>query len=271
LNPKDNRLILSYLLGELKGPDKEKFEERYFTEDELFDQIQAIKHDLIDDYVHDRLSNVQRKQFEQHFRRNPRGWEEVEFSRAVRKTLQSPEARTSPDRYSLRRALVALGMAAGLLFVVGIMISTYTENGNLRQQLGSYEAQKVAAPEARPAPSFVVDRLLLDASALRIFAGRNEASTDTQVFRVSKDAAVVEITLRFPNPDANERYTAVLSDAEGVERASVGHLSPSITNGVGRVTALFPSAYLTQGSYVIRLKINRGETVESFAFSLRAD
>src|SRR5262249_33112666 len=160
-----------------------------------------------------------------------------------------------PGRYTQRRPLVAIGTAAALLFVIGLMISIYTENQKLRQQLGGYEsANKAAASVPRPASALTVERLLLDASTLRISAGRNEASTNTQVFRVNKDAAVVEITLQFPQPDANARYSAVLSDEDGVERASVGGLSPSITKGVGRVIAVFPSAYLTQGSYVIRLK-----------------
>jgi hypothetical protein len=67
------------------------------------------------------------------------------------------------------------------------------------------------------------------------------------------------------------RYTAVLFDADGVERVSLHELSPGTRDGRAQVTAAFAAAYLPQGSYVIQLKTKNGNTIESYPFSTRVD
>ncbi len=70
----------------------------------------------------------------------------------------------------------------------------------------------------------MVDHLQLDATELKRDAGRGVGGS-AQIFRLRKGAAAVEIALNFRPSDASELYTAVLVDADGVERASHSQLS----------------------------------------------
>jgi len=275
-NSNDKQLIVSYLLGELKEAAKEQFEKRYFTDDLLFDQLEATEHDLIEDYLHSRLPEAQKKQFEDRLRANPHTREKVEFIRALQNRLKLIRRESLLQRVwssvAFRRQRLAVALAFALLLTMGVLASIFVENRNLRRQLETYTATsggRVALPP-EPLVSAFVDHLQLDATELKRGAGRGDIGS-AQIFRLRKRAAAVEIALNFRPSDASEFYTAVLVDADGVERASHSQLSPTILDGMGRVTAVFAAAHLPQGSYIIRLKNSRGLTVESFPFSVRVE
>ena len=62
-----------YLLGDLPEAERARFEEDYFTDDELFENYLAAKDELIDAYARGDLPANQRQQFEEHFlSTNPR-------------------------------------------------------------------------------------------------------------------------------------------------------------------------------------------------------
>jgi hypothetical protein len=87
LDTGDEQFIVSYLLGELQGAEKEQFEERYFLDDGLFERVEAVNRDLIDDYLRDRLPRPQSERFGEYFGSNPYRWKQVETRRAV---LENP-------------------------------------------------------------------------------------------------------------------------------------------------------------------------------------
>ena len=273
MNDDDNQRIISYLIGELREEERHRFEEEYFKDDALFDELELQKHDLIYDYLHDQLTETQKVRFEQCIVGNPHLWKQVRFVRALDESLKSrrrPSADRARPSSQYRALLIAVGLTAVVLFTV--IVSIYRENHNLRRQLvlNRAESAGTVTPTSQ-APADFVEHLQLDASDLKIQAGREGGPSNTQVFRVHKGIAVVETLLAFPQPTAPGPYTAVLVDADGIERASVAQLVPTITSGTARVTALFPAAYLPQGSYVIRLKSTRGDTVASLAFSIRIE
>jgi hypothetical protein len=76
-----------YLLGELSDAERERFEESYFADDALFEQLQAVKDDLLDAYARGELDGEKRKRFAAHFLAsapNRRQLEETQkFIRAV--------------------------------------------------------------------------------------------------------------------------------------------------------------------------------------------
>ncbi|REJ75964.1 MAG: hypothetical protein DWQ47_10055 [Acidobacteria bacterium] len=59
-----NKLIEPYLYGELAGEELEAFEEQYFTDDDLFEQIETREMRLIDRYVRREMSPEEKQRFE---------------------------------------------------------------------------------------------------------------------------------------------------------------------------------------------------------------
>ncbi|MBO0856887.1 MAG: hypothetical protein J2P21_00225 [Chloracidobacterium sp.] len=59
--------IISYLLNELSPEDQGRFEEAYFGDENLFEQVQAMEEELIDDYVKGNLSSHESRLFERHY------------------------------------------------------------------------------------------------------------------------------------------------------------------------------------------------------------
>ena len=56
-----------YLLGELSEADRERFEEDYFADDELFERFLAVKDELLDLYARGELAEEKRARFASHF------------------------------------------------------------------------------------------------------------------------------------------------------------------------------------------------------------
>jgi len=67
LNDQDQATIREYLLKPLIDEELEKIEERLMTEDDLFQELEISKGELIEEYRAGELSNDEREWFEQHY------------------------------------------------------------------------------------------------------------------------------------------------------------------------------------------------------------
>jgi hypothetical protein len=62
-----DQIIIRYLLNDLQAEAEVRFEEAYLEDGDLFEQIQALEEELIDDYVNGYLSDYERQRFERHY------------------------------------------------------------------------------------------------------------------------------------------------------------------------------------------------------------
>ncbi|HEU0185448.1 MAG TPA: hypothetical protein VFS27_09040, partial [Blastocatellia bacterium] len=107
-----DQAIIRYLLNELSDDDQARFEEAYFSDGRLFEQVRALEEDLIDDYVKGGLSGDQRRRFESHYLASGQRRARIETSRQMVElcSLNAP-AQTAPGKRvealfsSLRRRL----------------------------------------------------------------------------------------------------------------------------------------------------------------------
>ena len=77
------RLMIRYLLGELSPEERAALEERYFGDDELFDELVCLENEIVDTYVQGELSENERKRFESHFLVTPERQEKVRFAKSL--------------------------------------------------------------------------------------------------------------------------------------------------------------------------------------------
>ena len=79
----NHTLIVNYLFGALPEEDLERFEARYLQDETLFEELQEIEDELIDDYASGALKTDQRSSFEQYFLRSTQRRDKLEFARSM--------------------------------------------------------------------------------------------------------------------------------------------------------------------------------------------
>lgn len=83
--PEDEVAILGYLLGAMSEAESDRFEQRYLQDEALFEELQQIEDELIDDYASGALTGEDRTRFEQHFLQSPERREKLQLALAMTK------------------------------------------------------------------------------------------------------------------------------------------------------------------------------------------
>jgi len=83
----EDQKIIEYLLGNITEDEQASFEERLFASDEFYEQLQAVKAELADDYVRGELSAADRETFSRRFLATPENREQAAFARVMAKSL----------------------------------------------------------------------------------------------------------------------------------------------------------------------------------------
>jgi len=90
--------VKQYLLGTLSSEEKSRFEEKYFDDDKLFEEIEIVEDELIDAYVREDLSPSDRERFKEIVLASPRLTNRVDFARILAKSTSSHQPATVADR-----------------------------------------------------------------------------------------------------------------------------------------------------------------------------
>jgi hypothetical protein len=86
--------VKQYLLGTLSPEEKSRFEEKYFDDDKLFEEIEIVEDELIDAYVREELSTRDRERFKEVVNASPRLTSRVDFARILVKSTSAEEPAT---------------------------------------------------------------------------------------------------------------------------------------------------------------------------------
>jgi hypothetical protein len=153
-----DQTIIKYLLNELSEDDQSRFEEAYFSDGSLFEQVRALEEELIDDYVKGDLSGRDRRGFERHYLASAERRAKIETARQLIElcSLKGPARTVSNDGIGsgfssqLRRLLApgewrlspvwGVAAVALLLLTTGLVI----EMMRLRGQLASVTEDRAA-------------------------------------------------------------------------------------------------------------------------------
>ena len=183
---------MRYVLGTLPDDERERLEERYFTDNTEFEEIEIAEEELIDRYIRGELSESDRAAFEQTIARSPRLVERVEFAKLFADKLrvaEAPAVAAAPEKanwwerlfgfsrgsrgprmafaFSMLLVLVAAGVllvAGGALLVGWWQLRAESERlatrqsildqrqRELDQQAADLKAQNQTAPSQTPVP-----------------------------------------------------------------------------------------------------------------------
>jgi hypothetical protein len=83
LMDESEQIITLYLLGELSEDEQTALEERYFSDQELFDRVVQVESEMVDKHARGLLSPETRDRFESHYLAHPERRERAKFAAAL--------------------------------------------------------------------------------------------------------------------------------------------------------------------------------------------
>lgn len=192
----NSTLLTRYLLGDLSPAEKDRLEENYFVDDDLFVELLDAKDQLISDYLGGQLSPRDRERFERCFSTMPGCQRELEMAALLQPSLMWRSSAARPatsgrsrnwrqaifDALRMRRPLA--GLAAALLIVVAAAIWSVVRFSSEEGQTG---VGQTGSPT--PAGSAVVS-LTLKPSRIRAggVAPKAVVGPETQVIELRLEA-----------------------------------------------------------------------------------
>jgi len=298
-------MMIRYLLGQLSAGERAELEERYFADDELFNELASLENEIIDFYVQGKLSEDQRQQFESYFLANPERREKVRFAKSLlnyvnpsalssdlqeaRPNLEAPQTSVLPmpaslsfmKTHGLRLAAVFLVLAAVVLWV----FMTNHPRRDLMQQQAHVPPTHVESKSPQPQPSpllthpqanhlkDVPSQLPPSATASLVLSdGLTRSSGEQPSLLITPDISQVSLQLNLERDLSFTTYTVRLATAEGKPIWHARGLKSYSHQDGKAITINLPSKLFHNGDYIVRLSgtSNRNQSEEEIeAYSLR--
>lgn len=150
-----NEDIRNYLLRRLPDKDLDRIEAAYFTDDSLFDRIEAEEDRMIAEYVMGQMPPPDRRRFEDSLLAAPYYRERVETTRRIQLQLGKKGSRKNPAPGAVserlfpgRTGAIVLSGLGGLLLISAVVSAIYlrTQVSSLRQQVQEMSVSTQKAP-----------------------------------------------------------------------------------------------------------------------------
>jgi hypothetical protein len=222
----DSEIVRKYLLGQLSDGEKQDFEQRLLTENELNEELDVTTEELVDEYLVRQLPKTESQWFEDHYLSSPQGKHSLKFARTFQRHFSSQEKKKKSLTEQLvafvNRQTVPLRAAAGLAVVVIILGIFWFARPPARRSFATVNLTN--SPSSRSGGGEVVRIKLKNEEALRV-------------------------NLALPAPaTSGVRYQAELIDGKGQMRTV-----ETIGQDVKSVQVEIPAAWLTPGQYAVTL------------------
>jgi cell division protein FtsL len=291
--------LIRYLLRELPEDQVEEIEQRYFTNEDSFDELRRVEAELIDSYVAGELESNQKKKFEQLYLTMPEGRSRVEFAEALHvKASQLPKPATSFSGFKKWSVVQVLAAVLALFAIAGAwmiweLIHLRSENQSAQKKIQQLQKQSddlqkqsaariqeltkqldsarmvedVQPPEpiqgAKP-PQPVYFAVLMNPGVAR-------GSSGMQTISVDRGINFVRFELKLDR-DPFPAYRVSLQTADGEELWNLGMLKAMTTRSGKTVKFDLPSSRLDQRDYVLLLQGRSGakfENVSAYPFRVK--
>ena len=231
LNNHEQGRIREYLLGRLTDEEEEKVEARLMVDDDLFEELEISKGELLEEYCAGELSQTDRRALEAGYLASPEGRQRYTFSRALERLPErqpAPAPVPSPRRVGFFDRIRAYLNWQRLAFATGSVVLVMTLATMLLLR--------------RP-PVFVSVDLTSNV------ANRAPGARQYQPVRFSTDTDEVRFALKLP-PSATPRSRYIV---ELDNQTDVTTFTPLAQNDSSILVAI-PAKQLPPGIYALRLQ-----------------
>ncbi len=240
LNNDDQRRIREYLLGILTEDEQHKIEERLMLEDDLLEELEISKGELVEEYCAAELSREEHQWFEQHYLASPEGRQRYALALTLdRSELPALEPSPRPTFFEQFQTLLTqrpwlvatVAAAATFLIVAAIFLSRSTDQTVVGPTLASniINREQGSLPSRITIPSNAKEikfRLLIPRDSLPTSKYRAELDNKTEVKPVEvleydrEGVWVVVPVAQLPHGEYSLKLVAI--SAEGTEREIPG-------------------------------------------------
>ena len=249
--------MIAYLLHKLPDSQREAFEDRWMEDSELYEQLQDIEAELLDDYASGALPPEDRDLVTRHLLGDPVQDRKLLFARTLRTAFPAPARPRVPWRgYAAAAAIVILAAGAALLG---------WRNLAMRAELSAMANRPVPAPSSATAPPANVASIYV-AEIPSGSTSRSVASSLTEIHPPAS-AQMLRLDLQLDPGDESQVFSAAVSqDARPVwkeepiraERRPFGFV----------VSVWIPSSALAPGEYQVKLSAG-GTAVDYYRFRVQ--
>lgn len=234
VNNNDASSIRQYLLGQLSADEQEKIEARLLVDDDLFQEFEVSKVELVEDYCAGELTTKERDWLEQHFLASSEGKQQHTLALALSHRKQ-PQPTPRPSFVDWLRSLFTShpwGFAATASAALILTITAF-----------------LFFPPARSTTSVAVS--LTNSTITR------STGAPTQRISLGRDAGEVRASLMLPEPaPQGTKYRAQLDDRTKRQTVKIVEQSPQL------VVVSIPAAQLPSGSYSLKLYVTNPDGSE---------
>lgn len=277
-------LLQRYILGELPEVEQQQLEERYFTEPELVQELNAVRAELLDAWANQTSPLPQREQLERQLQKLPALRQQAEFALSLRDLYKALPEAVPTSQPAVQPALLTsffsrwflvltatptrpVWVAVGLLAILGVWYATAQRKQaeaprELTAQIASSPAAAAAAtPERAPtlAPArstgSPVPHVAPGTKAIATFfltPGLTRDELKVPEIFIPAAAQTVRLQLETEN-DTNRVFTAVLQAAEGGKLWEKNGLQRQSVQGIPLVSLSLPAKLLQPQTYRLLL------------------
>jgi hypothetical protein len=215
--------MIAYLLHQMPEAERAAFAERWFTEPDLYEQLQMVEAELLDDCARGKVSRSQRRQIEQYLLGSEFQQRKLAFAGALQAAIPSPK--------SSRVAWLPL-IAAVLIASLGLSLWLGIENRKLQN-----EATRLHVPQVVADGVYTIG---LPSDTLR-------GATENAV-RLPAGVRLLRVELELPPGNPGGDYSAALLSGD----RTVWREGP-LRAEAGVATVWIPATVFAPGEHAIKL------------------
>ena len=274
-------LIRKYLLGRLRGEEREQLEERILSDAEFRNKILLVEEDLIEEHAEGALDEVERQEFQQMFYSNPQrrldvqvveglkhqaatGW----WSRLVTSIWKPRDASKVfhgsglNSLWSFRKAAIAFGLVLAVVVTFLIVYRSLRPEqlpGSLTQE--QQRRDQIERELARLNDPASQQRVAV-AAILSPGLTRGDETSPTAEFptvALARGAELAQLTLQLkPSAQEYQSFQAALNRVGAPESYKV-ELKPFELSGVRNLVLTLPARDLDDGDYRVQLSVHTAD------------
>ncbi|HST22764.1 MAG TPA: hypothetical protein VLR90_16690 [Blastocatellia bacterium] len=287
----NEELIIRYLLGDLSDSESVEIEDRYFADNDFFEEMTMVEKELIDSYISGRLPGRERQRFEDKYLTSPTRRSRVKLAENLMKALHDQsvfagtvhsEVRPTPQSlFTIRNRLLQFAFAAVVLLTIAVPTWLAFENRRLRNEINrlqderaAFEQKEKELAEQAAQQNVRTDELIarlekeendrrqletqiaqLQPQPIPVFelaSGGTRSGNASQSFNIPSAAKTIKFKL-YLEPDDYKIYRATLLDAGRANIWSKNGLRARTTASGKEMILSLPAELISSGDYRLTL------------------
>ena len=246
--------LKQFVLGLLTDASRLRLEERLMLEPDVFEELEAVEAELIEDYANGELAGAEREAFQTHFLTTPERCQQADLvARLIKRASESKATIVQPAEerrfdegwgWAWRPFWVGFAVATSLVAVGGLLLRQGSPREAPTVLRGGHEPASSSPAASLPSPLVDLDVPLV-AGLLRDVG---------QLPRVDVPPRVATVHFRLPLTTPEYLfYRAAFYNADAEELWAVSHARVPAGQQPRELSVAVPSEMLSRGDYEVRL------------------